>query len=388
VETRSFEFHVPVKLIFGLGVSGQLGEHAKQLGMRKVLIVTDVGIRESGILEKMEGNLKSHDVEVGVFDGVLLNPGSDVVVKGKQAYLDAACDGLVAVGGGACLDSAKAIGAMVTNEGRIEDYDFGRKVVPNPIPPLVNVTTTAGTGSEINMWSVITDAERRVKMSVGSPAMAPRLAFADPELTVTKPPQLTAASGMDALAHAVESYTSVVASPVTEPLALESIQVICRNLSKAVANGKDMTARYNMSLGSILAGMAEGNTGCINAHGIGAVLGGYYNASHGVLNAILLPYVMEFNMIAVPEKTADMAVAMGENTDGLSLADAGQKAIDAAKRLASDIGIPKGLREVVKGMKREDIPKVAEVAAQDMNCLNNPRINRVDDLVQIMEKAW
>jgi alcohol dehydrogenase len=277
---------------------------------------------------------------------------------------------------------------MVTNPGRIEDYDFGRKVVQNAIPRLITVTTTAGTGSEINAWAVITDAERKVKMSVGSPAMSPHLALADPELTVTKPPQLTAASGMDALAHAIESYISLVASPVTETLALRAITVICENLPKAVANGKDLTNRYNMLLGSILAGMAEGNTGCVNAHGIGHVLGGYYNASHGVLNAILLPHVMEFNLIAVPEKAADIAEAMGETIEGLSVAEAGQKAIQALKRLAGDIGIPKGLKEVVRSMKKEDISRVAEAAALDMNCQNNPRINTIEDLLEIMKKAW
>lgn len=388
MQTKSFTFEIPVRMIFGLGVSGQIGEKAKQLGMKRVLIVTDEGIRNSGILEKIERSLKKDGIEVNVFAGVKINPGSAVIEKGKKAYREKGCDALIAVGGGACLDTAKAIGVMLTNEGRIEDYDFGREEVKNHIPPLITVTTTAGTASEINYWSVITDAERKVKMSIGSPLMSPKLALVDPELTLTLPSHLTAATGMDALTHAIEGYVSLASEPVTDTLALQAIRVIPCNLPKAVANGKNTTARYNMLLGSILAGMAEGNTGDGNAHGIGAVLGGYYNAPHGVLNAVLLPYVMEFNLIALPEKFIEIAKAMGENIEGLSLVKAGEKAIKAVKRLSEDTGIPKTLREVVVGMKKEDIPKVAEVALTDMNSQNNPRVNEVEDLIQIMERAW
>ncbi len=387
-QTKPFTFEIPVRIIFGLGISETVGEKAKQLGMKRVLIVTDEGIRNSGILEKAEKSLKQYEVEVGVFDGVKMNPGSAVVDKGKQAYREKGCDALIAVGGGACLDAAKAIGVMLTNEGRIEDYDFGRKEMKNPIPPLMTVTTTAGTGSEINYWSVITDPERKVKMSIGNPLMSPKLSLVDPELTVTLPSHLTAATGMDALTHAIEGYSSLASEPVTDTLALQAIRLISRNLPKAVANGKNITARYNTLLGSILAGMAEGNTGCGNAHGIGAVLGGYYNAPHGVLNAVLLPYVMEFNLIALPEKFVEITKAMGENIEGLSLGEAGEKAIKAVRRLSEDIGLPKTLREVVVGMKKEDIPKVAEVALTDISSQNNPRVNKVEDLIQIMENAW
>ncbi len=388
MELGSFNFEIPTRMIFGLGVSGQAGEKAKQLGMKRVLIVTDEGIRESGILGKVEKALKEHKIAVSVFDGVEVNPGSAVVNKGKEAYREKGCDALVAVGGGACLDTAKAIGVMLTNEGRIEDYDHGREEVKNPIPPLITVTTTAGTASEINYWSVITDAERKVKMSIGSPMMSPKIALVDPELTFTLPSHLTASTGMDALAHAIEGYVSLWSNPVTDTLALQAITVVSRNLSKAVANGKNITARYNMLLGSILAGMAEGNTGCGNAHGIGAVLGGYYNAPHGVLNAVLLPYVMEFNFVALPEKLAQIAKAMGECVDDLPLAEAGERAIEAAKRLSRDIGIPRALREVVVGMKKEDIPRVAEAALTDLSSQNNPRTNTVEDLIQITENAW
>ena len=388
MELGSFNFEIPTRMIFGLRVSTQIGEKAKQLGMKRILIVTDEGIRDSGILGKVEKALRAHKIAVSVFDGVEVNPGSAVVNKGKEAYREKECDALIAVGGGACLDTAKAIGVMLTNEGRIEDYDHGREEVKNPIPPLITVTTTAGTASEINYWSVITDAERKVKMSIGSPLMSPKIALVDPELTFTLPSHLTASTGMDALAHAIEGYVSLWSNPVTDTLALQAITVVSRNLSKAVANGKNITARYNMLLGSILAGMAEGNTGCGNAHGIGAVLGGYYNAPHGVLNAVLLPYVMEFNFVALPEKLAQIAKAMGECVDDLSLAEAGEKAIEAVKRLSRDIGIPRALREVVVGMKKEDIPRVAEAALTDLSSQNNPRTNTVEDLTQITENAW
>ena len=387
-QPASFTFEIPVRMIFGVGVSERIGEEAKQVGMKKVLIVTDEGIRNCGILEKIETSLRKRQVEVNVFDGVEINPGSGVVEKGKRAYRENGCDALIAVGGGACLDAAKAIGVMLTNEGRIEDYDFGRKQVKNSIPSLITVTSTAGTGSEINFWSVITDSERKVKMNIGSPLMSPKLALVDPELTVTLPRDLTAAMGMDALTHAIEGYVSLSSSPVTDALALQAIRVISRNLPKAVANGKNTSARYNTLLGSVLAGMVDGNAGCGNAHAIGAVLGGYYNAPHGILNAVLLPYVMEFNLIALPEKFVEIAKAMGETTEGLSLIEAAEKAVKVVRNLSENIGISRTLREVAVGMKKEDIPKVAEVALADMNSQNNPRVNKVQDLIQIMGSAW
>ena len=375
---------------YGVGAVEGLGEKVRELsGGSKVLIVTDPGLIATGLIDRGIGILKKEKIEAALFSDIKGNPDVQCIAKGVEAMKAFGAEMTVAIGGGSAMDVAKAINIVEANGGDILDYEVTRAGQKNPLKsrkkPLITVPTTSGTGSEVTIWSVLTDPARSMKASFGHPWYAPDLALADPLLTLTVPQGLTAAQGMDALTHAIEAYTSIAPMPQTDALALYAIRRISGSLRQAVANGADVKARDDMLMGSLMAGMAFNSApvGCV--HALAHTLGGFYDTPHGVANAIMLPYVMEYNVTAVPDRFAEVAKAMGERTSGLSVVDQADRAIEAVRRLSKDVGIP-SLAEV--GAKKEDIPRLAELAFDDMNHNGNPKHMPVRVMEQLYQRAY
>lgn len=380
---KTFSFQLPTRIEFGNGLSKRVGEEAKAVGGTRVLVVTDPGVRAAGLLDPVLHQLADAGLAVVIFDEVAPNPRDSSVAKGAELATAEGCDLLVAVGGGSPMDTAKGIGVIQTHGGAIGDYE-GLDVVTKPITPLIAIPTTAGTGSEVTFWAVITDTARSFKMSVGSPLIAARVALVDPELTAGLPSVLTASTGMDALTHAIEGYTATLCEPLTDSLALTAISLLSRSLGAAYANGADADARYDVMLGSLLAGVAFGNSDIGGVHCMAEAIGGLYDTPHGVANAIYLPVVMEYNCLALPDKFADIARAMGEDVTGLSRREAAYVAVEAVAELAADLRVPSS--EDV-GVRPEDFPRLAKAAAMNVSVESNPRVVTETDFYELYRQA-
>lgn len=379
-----YGYFIPTVNLMGVGCASELGKQAKIIGGTKALLVTDKPLVEIGIVEKMTTLLEEAGVKTVVYDDVMPNPTDKNVHTGFDLYEKENCDILVAVGGGSPIDCAKGIGLLATNGGSIRDYE-GLDMSKNAMPLFIAVNTTAGTASEMTRFTIITDTDRHIKMAIVDWHVTPTVSINDPELMVSMPKSLTAATGMDALTHAIEAYVSTIATPVTDSAAIKAIELISQYLRPAVANGTNMEARDKMAYAEFLAGMAFNNASLGNVHAMAHQLGGFYDLPHGVCNAILLPHVESFNMIACPERFADIAVAMGENIEGLSVIEAADLAMESIKRLSKEVGIPAGLKEL--GVKEEDLPTLADNALKDACGLTNPRIATKDDIIQIYKNA-
>jgi len=385
---QNFTFTLGTKTVFGKDTSRLAGEELSSRGHNRTMIVTDKGVVNAGLLKGILESLSAHNIDYIIFDEVPPNPPSSTVLKGVEVFNLNQCDSFIAVGGGSAMDCCKAISMMVVNDGDINEYDIGGKEFSRKGPDVITIPTTSGTGSEVTQWAVITNEKTHWKASVGSPYMAPTVALVDPLLTIGLPPSLTAATGIDALTHAIEAYTTKGVlngtSPITDGLSLQAIKLIGENLRQAYSQGENYEARKNTMLGSMIAGIAFPQAGLGNAHALAHPLGGHYDVPHGVANAILLPYVMKFNLVACPERFADIAVALGENIDGLSVMEAAEKAVEAVARLVKDTDIP-ALSSF--NIKDEDLERLAEDALRDNNCNANPRKTRLQDLVDIYKQA-
>ncbi|MBM7868795.1 1,3-propanediol dehydrogenase [Clostridium pascui] len=384
---RMYDYLVPSVNFMGAGCISLVGERCKILGGKKALIVTDKFLRnmEGGAVELTAKYLIEAGIEVAYYDGVEPNPKDTNVKEGLEVFNSEACDMIVTVGGGSAHDCGKGIGIAATHEGDLYDY-AGIETLTNALPPIVAVNTTAGTASEVTRHCVITNTKTKVKFVIVSWRNLPLVSFNDPMLMVKKPAGLTAATGMDALTHAVEAYVSKDANPVTDAAAIQAIKLIAQNLRQAVALGDNLVARENMAYASLLAGMAFNNANLGYVHAIAHQLGGLYDMPHGVANAMLLPHVERYNLISNPQKFADIAEFMGENIAGLSVMEAAEKAIDAMFRLSKDIGIPASLKEM--GVKEEDFEYMAEMALKDGNAFSNPRKGNEKDIVSILKAAF
>lgn len=380
-----FGFFIPTVTLMGIGAHKEIPNRIKVLGGKKPFIVTDKGITGAGLTDEIKSLIKKEmGVEAAVFDDTVPNPTDKNVEDGLKAYKESGCDMIISLGGGSSHDCGKGIGIVATNGGKIHDYE-GIDQSTQAMPPFIAVNTTAGTASEMTRFCIITDTSRKVKMAIVDWRTTPNLAVNDPLLMKGMPPALTAATGMDALTHAVEAYVSTAATPVTDACALKAIQLIGENLRMAVAYGDDMYARDRMAYAEYLAGMAFNNASLGHVHAMAHQLGGYYDLPHGVCNAILLPHVERFNMIAKMERFVDIAVAMGEIVDGMSTRDAAEKALTAIQTLSVDVGIPKGLQEL--GVKEEDLKIMAENAQKDACGFTNPRCPTLDDVIGIYKSA-
>ncbi|UFS70778.1 iron-containing alcohol dehydrogenase [Geomonas sp. RF6] len=377
-------FLMPPITLIGCGAAKGVGDNLKTLGAKKALIVTDKGLAKIGVADTIKQYIEQAGLQAVIYDGAEPNPTDQNVADGLKAYQQNGCDSIVSLGGGSSHDCGKGVGIVATNGGTIQDYK-GIDTVTKPMPPFVALNTTAGTGSEMTPAAVITNTSNHVKMVVWSINVSPNVSINDPELMTGMPPALTAATGMDALTHAIEAYVAAFANPKSDALALQAIKLIAKYLQKAVANGQDIEARTGMAYAEYLAGEAFSSAGLGIAHSLAHQPGSFIGLPHGVCNAIFLPLVCEFNMIACVEKYADVAEAMGIDTTGMTERAAAVAAIEAIKTLSADIGIPAGLSEL--GMKEKDIPEMAEWAMKEVCTPTNPRVTRVQDMIELYKRA-
>ncbi len=384
VKPDIFTFEAPARLTFGVGALAKLPELVAGMGAR-VLVVSDPGVAKAGILDRVQTLLKDAGVVGDAFTQVEPNPSVETVNAAHDMFRRSRAAFVVAAGGGSAMDVGKIVAVLAAHGGTVLDYE-GMGKVPGPGVPVVAIPTTAGTGSEVTIFSVITDRQRKFKLTVGSPHTVPQVALCDPEMTLSMPQPLTAATGMDALTHAIECYVNTVYNPIAKTLALEAMRLIGRSLRTAYANGKDLGARTAMLLASTMAAMAFARTRLGNVHAMSHPLGGHFDVPHGVANAILLPYVMIWNLIACYDTYPQVAQAMGERVAGLAGREAAEAAVEAVRRLSHDVGIPERLRDV--GVSREGIPRMAEDAMKSGNILVNPRATTYNDIVALFETAY
>lgn len=381
----SIYYFLPTRNIFGEDSVEEAGELALTLKMKKVLIVTDSFLAQSGMADRVAEIFKKSGIESFIFDGAEANPTDKNVEAGIVVYKEKGCDSIVSLGGGSPHDCAKAIGLLAANGGTIYDYE-GVDKSQNEMVPLMAINTTAGTASEITRFCIITDTSRKVKMAIVDWRVTPKISINDPKLMVGMPASLTAATGMDALTHAVEAYVSTAANPLTDAAAIKAIQMIKQNLPKAVSNGEDIQARDQMAYAQYLAGVAFNNASLGYVHAMAHQLGGYYNLPHGVCNAILLPHVVAFNLMSSLERFRDIAVAMGEKVWNLSDDEAAIRAVKAIQRLSQQVGIPADLKSL--GVDPKDFDIMAENAKKDVCQLTNPRQATQEDVIQIFQQAY
>jgi len=381
---QTYGFFIPTVSLMGIGSAKETGAQVKALGASKALLVTDKGISAMGMADKIKEQVEAAGVSVVIFDGAEPNPTDLNVHDGVKVYQENGCDAIISLGGGSSHDCAKGVGLVMGNGGHIRDFEGVNKST-KPMPAFVAINTTAGTASEMTRFCIITNTDTHVKMAIVDWRCTPNVAINDPLLMVGKPAALTAATGMDALTHAVEAYVSTIATPITDACAIKAIELIAGFLSKAVANGEDLEARDRMAYAEYLAGMAFNNASLGYVHSMAHQLGGFYNLPHGVCNAILLPAVSQYNLIACPARFADIAKALGENIDGLSVTEAGQKAIDRIRSLSASIGILTGLKAL--NVKEEDLKVMAENAKKDACQFTNPRKATLDQVVEIFKAA-
>lgn len=381
-------FRIPRTIIAGSGASGQVGEEVKKLKVKKGLLVTDRILVKLGLLGEIQQSLQQSQIQFAVFDKVFTEPTVDYVKEGLAAYRENGCDFLLAVGGGSAIDTAKAISVMATNPGSLKDY-LGLGKIPEKGAPLVALPTTAGTGSEVTQVTIITDTETDVKMLIGSPFLIPEIAIVDPLLTLSMPQNLTAATGIDALTHAIEAYVSLKAQPMTDGYCLSAIELISGNLRQAWTNGNDIAAREKTMIGALQAGIAFSNSSVALVHGMSRPIGAYFHVAHGASNAALLGVVMEFSLTGNPRRYAHVARALGENISGLTDFAAAQRGAAAVKRLIEDIKIA-SLREL--GVDRNKLyrlaPRMTEDAIASGSPANNPRQATKEEIIELYKLAY
>jgi alcohol dehydrogenase class IV len=377
---RMFRYEIPTIIEFGNGSIRALAEHVKALGGSKVLIVGDPGVIQAGVVEHLTAPLEAAAIPYTIFSDIEADPDISSVEKGIELAKSEGCDLVVGVGGGSSLDTAKAIGVMLTNPGHIRDY-VGINKVAVQAAPVIAVPTTAGTGSEVTIWSVLSDKKEKIKLSVGSPYNCPTMALCDPELTVSLPPHITAATGMDALTHALESYVNKATQPISEGMAVQAMKMIARSLRLAVVQGENLQARHDMLLASLIAAMAFNSTRLGLAHALALPLGAHFKIPHGTVNAILLPEVMEFNIMGNVPKFAEIASIFGEKIEHLSDRAAAERSAVAVRNLKMDVGITQTLSDY--GLKEEHLDFIAEEAMLSGNVAVNPRKPTLEDLKNI-----
>lgn len=378
-------FKSPNLILAGIGALERLGEEAKGLEVKKALLVTDRGVAESGVSETVISLLQNEEIGVDVFEGVKPDPDIECAETCIEMARDKSYDLIVGTGGGSPMDVASVASVMATNPGTVKDY-FGINLVRNPGIPTILIPTTAGTGAEVTANAILTDVKAKIKKAIVSPYILPRAAIVDPLLSVSMPPQVTSSTGIDALTHAIESYTSNNATILTDLFGKEAIIRIGRSLRTAVANGNNLQARHDMSIGSLYAGMALANAGVTAVHALAYPLGGQFNIPHGVANGLLLPYVMEFNVLGNIPRFAQIGQFLGEKVDSLPLIEQAYHTADTVKALYKDLKIPQSLTEL--GVPREAIPNLAKAAMNVTRLMvNNPRTMTIEDAEGIYEKA-
>ena len=381
-------FTIPPTVITGIGAAEQVGESGKRLGGQKALVVTDPGIAKLGYADGVVKQLNTAGIGASIFEDVTPDPTLQNVNDGLEQYRSDGCDLIVSIGGGSAIDCGKGIAVILTNDDPLAEY-MGVDKIPNPGAPLIAIPTTAGTGSECTKVTVLTDTEHNVKMVLSSPCLLAQVALIDPLLSLTTPPHLTAAVGVDALTHAIEAYISKRAQPITDALALKAIRLISGSMRQAWASGENIEARTDMMIGASIAGMAFSNSSVALVHGMSRPIGAYFHIHHGLSNSVLLLDVMEFSVVGTPARFADIARAMGEPVDGLSLMGQADRAIAAVERLINDIQMPR-LGEI--GINLDKFEAVVDQMASDAiasgSPANNPRQPTHEEIVALYRRCF
>ena len=377
------EFRSPTRLLHGPGALSRLPELLPS-GTR-ILLVTDEGLREAGVIDMVAAVLDEAEVDCTVFSGVLPNPPASCVEEGARIFSEQECGALLGVGGGSPMDVAKMIGVLASHGGRIEEYLMAPGKITRDIPPLVCVPTTYGTGSEVTPFAVLTNPASRNKDPVVSWRIAPRAGVLDAALCTALPAAVGGPTGMDALTHAIESYTNLMASPASDGMALEAMRLIGENLRLACANDYETEATQSMLLASAMAGIAFSQTRLGNVHAMSHPVGAQFGVHHGLANAVLLPYVMEFNLPSRTARFADVAGALGGDADGLGDQEAARLAVKLVRQLNEDLGIPEKLGTL--GVEESGIEDLSEAAMQSANIQVNPRKTARRDVEGIFRQA-
>ncbi|MUH95059.1 L-threonine dehydrogenase [Aliivibrio fischeri] len=377
-------FFIPTVNLMGAGCLPEAMDSIKSQGYKKGLIVTDNVLVAIGMVKQVSDLLAERGVEVAVFDGTQPNPTIGNVNAGLKILKDNECDFVISLGGGSPHDCAKGIALVAANGGEIADYE-GVDQSAKPQLPLIAINTTAGTASEMTRFCIITDEARHIKMAIVDKHTTPLMSVNDPELMLAKPASLTAATGMDALTHAIEAYVSIAATPVTDAVAIKAMELIQAHLRTAVNDGQNLEAREQMAYAQFMAGMAFNNASLGYVHAMAHQLGGFYDLPHGVCNAILLPHVQSYNAKVCPERLKDVAKAMGVNVEGMTNEEGAQAALEAIKQLSQDVGIPSGLTEL--NAKEEDFDTLAENALKDACGFTNPKQATHEEIVSIFKAA-
>jgi choline dehydrogenase len=358
-------------MVHAIGAISSLGQEAAALNLKRPLVVTDQGVVKAGLLEEALKPLRAAGLDPVTYDQVRANPGIALVDAGAHFYQSEHCDSLVAIGGGSSIDTAKGIGVVAIHGGSILQYEWGKDPIHSRIPPLVAVPTTAGTGSEVTLWAVITDPERKLKFNVGgTPNIATWVALIDPQLSVNLPAGVTAGTGMDALTHAVECYTMAYHQPFPDAVALHALEYCARWLRVAYSQGHNLEARYHMSMAAMLAGLAYGTDSAGAAHAMSQSAGGVHDAPHGALTGRLLAPVMEYNYSGEPERFARIAQALSLDTTNKTMWKAAELSVEYVYQLTEDLDIP-SLNEL--GFSEDEIPLLAQKAEADSQTIGNPR---------------
>ena len=373
---------VPTRLVHGPGAVASLADECRALGITKPMLVTDPGVAAAGLVDRVLPHLNG----VVVFDEVRPNPDIELVDRAAGVYRENGCDGLIGLGGGSSLDTAKSIGVVARHGGSIADYEWGRDPIEQRIPPLVAIPTTAGTGSEVTLWAVITDHARQLKFNVGgTPLIGAHVALIDPELMLGLPPAVTAATGMDALSHAIECFTCDYHQPFNDAVALHAIELVGRWLRRAVEDGTDLEARTHMAHAATLGGMAYGTESAGAAHAMSQSAGGVHDCPHGALTARVLGPVCAYNVPAAPERYARIAQALGIETSGMDVVEAARAGVEEVYRLTDDVGIPT-MEEL--GFSEDEIPMLARIAFEDPQTQGNAREVDVPAYEEIYRAAF
>lgn len=373
-----FSFALPTRIEYGTGAVEKLADELALINARRVMLITDVRLASSGVLSRFTTHLASKRIAYDIFARVEANPKDYNVEEGaKKAAFDKP-DCLVAIGGGSPIDCAKAINVVASNGGQVRDFE-GYGKIPGDVLPLIAIPTTAGSGSEVTFSAVVTDSKEHFKFSIKDPKIAPRVALVDPEMTLSMPAALTAATGMDALTHAIEAYTANAAEPLSDAVALHAVELITTHLRAAVSDGLNIEARSGMLLGSLLAAIAFSHSDVAAVHCIAEALGGQYDLPHGVCNAVTLPAVMEYNLDYCVDRYARIALAMGLG-DG-SVESRARQAVAEVKKLAADIRLPE-FKQL--GVKEGDFEKLANDSAANGSNRDNPRPMEKSDYLKVL----
>ncbi len=386
---QTFQSALPTNVIFGVNsVEESLAVIIKESNKSKVFIATDPGLVQAGIPGKIQSLLQENGIEAVIFSEIEPNPHAVTVMKGAEIYKEESCDMILAVGGGSAMDFSKAVGVMASHPGHILDYRRGEKPVVNEIPTLFAIPTTVGTGSEVTNVAVVTDHEAGRKYVVASPVLYPKIAFVDPVLTTSLPRHVVAATGMDALVHAIEAFTSVRATPITDGLALKAIKMLKNHLPASYAHPENIEARSQVHLASTVAGMAFSLGGLGLVHSCSHPMSAIYHVPHGLANAILLPYVMKHNLISNYEKYAEIARIFDPSLAFTNDKGAAEKLVDLLDDFNESLNIPKDFSVLGIQFTQEMVDRLAHDAMEDKGTIpNNPRKVFKEDVMKIYHQV-